>query len=811
MKLRIDSWSHWLRALLFALMAFLITSVFEHTDVFKQVDRDLTDTQSRLLARDMRFDNVVVIDIDEDSAAELQPVLGAWPYDREIFALTTQWLKQIGVRAIAFDIVFAEPRAGDQAFAATLDERVVLAAGDLNSNANRKTDAAYQTALEKISWGVAPQPPVYALWDLTLPIAQLTVKAKIGVVSARPDPDGTLRRTPLVYSAYGRLMPSIALALWYAGEAVPRVETREGQVSVGGKSWAVSPEAEVVLRYPKNLDGLLTVPFAQLVRAANGAKGHEQLAAKLRGKRVIIGNSMERLGDFMQTPMANNRQSGVKLNAMVAELLFSGQVLKPRSLGWDLFLIASVLALVIMMGHPRWQSKLAVQLAVFPLVIVFAGIFVGVADAWGQAMGLLFAISAGFVTHISGMIYRQLQLFRQNQRLEIEKRAATQADALKSQFLSHITHELRTPLTAIMGFNNINWHGSDLGRDQRMNNSEIVDRNCQHMLALVNNLLDQAKIEAGQLAIQKHPDKLRAVVSDAIATVQPLLHGKPVKLRTDEIDVPEFLSIDAFRLRQIVLNLLSNAIKFTEKGEISVVSAWHDNELTLSVIDTGPGMPDEAVKRLFTAFEQADASIAAKHGGTGLGLTISRNLARLMGGDIKVHSALGKGTTFTVTVAAERALEDGAEGAAQPASQRAAESVRNVLQGTVLVAEDMPDTRALVVRHLEQLGLTVLQAVNGEQAIEIALAKRPDVVLMDMEMPVVAGPEATRTLRMCGFSAPVLALTAHKGEDGRLRALAAGCNSVVEKPLTRSSLLTALSTALAPESPRVAAGAGHGG
>jgi CheY-like chemotaxis protein len=415
---------------------------------------------------------------------------------------------------------------------------------------------------------------------------------------------------------------------------------------------------------------------------------------------------------------------------------------------------------------------MAAQWLVFPLLIAFAGLFASIAIASGQALGLLYAICAGVLTHLINLSYQQVQLFRNNQRLELEKRAATQADALKSQFLSHITHELRTPLTAIMGFNNINWQSSDLGREQRMKNSEIVDRNCQHMLALVNNLLDQAKIDAGQLTIQRHPDKLRPVIQDAVATVQPLLQGKPVKLRTDEVDVPEYLDIDAFRLRQIVLNLLSNAVKFTEHGEISVISAWHDDELTLSVIDTGPG------------------------------LNISRNLARLMGGDIRVHSTVGQGTTFTVTLAAERVAPYGSERRSAP---RSAES-RHMLHGTVLVAEDMPDTRALVVQHLEQFGLTVLQAENGEQAIEIALARRPDVVLMDMEMPIVAGVEATRTLRMCGFSAPVLALTAHKGEEYRLAALGAGCNGLIEKPLTRSSLLVPLSAALAPN----AKGVNHG-
>ncbi|MBM3344116.1 MAG: response regulator [Betaproteobacteria bacterium] len=526
--------------------------------------------------------------------------------------------------------------------------------------------------------------------------------------------------------------------------------------------------------------------------AADGLAGMEPLGNSLRGKRVYIGASMERLGDYMQTPIG--RQSGVKLQVMVSSLLDGGHVLKPRSRWWELLLTLSAVGLVMVMTQPRWQSRPAVQWSVIPALIALLAVLGAMATARGQASAILFALTAGVLAYLNGLLFQQVLLYRSNQRLEMEKRAAKQADALKSQFLSHITHELRTPLTAIMGFNNINWHGDDLGRDQRVNNSEIVDRNCQHMLSLVNNLLDQAKIEAGQLSIQRHPEKYEPIISDALATVRPLVKDKPVKLRADVMDVPEFLDIDAFRLRQIVLNLLSNAIKFTEKGEIAVMSSWHDNVLTVSVVDTGPGMPPQVVERLFAAFQQADAGIAAKHGGTGLGLTISRNLARLMGGDITVRSTVGEGTMFTVTLAAASAGPYGPERRAAP---RMGPSI-NVLHGTVLVAEDMPDTRLLVARHLEQFGLNVLQAENGEQAIAIALSKRPDVILMDMDMPIVGGAEATRTLRMCGFSAPIWALTAHKSDAERLKALAAGCNGLIEKPLTRASLLVPLSTALAP-------------
>lgn len=317
------------------------------------------------------------------------------------------------------------------------------------------------------------------------------------------------------------------------------------------------------------------------------------------------------------------------------------------------------------------------------------------------------------------------------------------------------------------------------------------------MLSLVNNLLDQAKLEAGQTAIQRNPERVRNVISDALATVTPLVLGKPVKLRMDDQGVPVLLSMDAFRLRQIVLNLLSNAIKFTQQGEIRVTSSWRDDVLTVAVNDKGPGMPEAVIQRLFGAFQQADAKVASRHGGTGLGLTISRNLAQLMGGDIAVSSEAGAGSVFTVTLNSPLALAEAEEATVPAVAAQMDRVAPAALRGTVLVAEDMPDIRALIVRDLQGLGLTVLVAENGEQAIESALYRLPDAVLMDMDMPVIAGGEATRTLLQCGYIRPILAHTAHKGDDQRRLALASGCNAVVDKPLTRASLQVALASALA--------------
>jgi CheY-like chemotaxis protein/anti-sigma regulatory factor (Ser/Thr protein kinase) len=359
---------------------------------------------------------------------------------------------------------------------------------------------------------------------------------------------------------------------------------------------------------------------------------------------------------------------------------------------------------------------------------------------------------------------------------------------LKSEFLNHLTHELRTPLTAIMGFNKLNQFTDDLGRDARIHNSAIIGRNCEHLLALINNNLDLAKIEAGTLVIATAPEDPEQLIRDVVATMKPLADDKRLRLRfTRGTALPPALALDAFRVRQILMNLLSNALKFTPTGTVEVVASWHLAALQVEVRDTGPGIPDEALARIFEPFEQADSSIAQRFGGTGLGLAITHNLVSLMNGTIEVESKRGTGSTFRVRIPTEATAR---VETVRPITEAIA--AREPLAGRVLVGEDNDDIRALVEVFLARLGVETRAVANGFSAVEAALSERFDVVLLDMEMPVMNGYEAVHVLRTRNYTGPILAFTAHHDGLEADRARTAGCDRIVAKPISLEGLRNAL-------------------
>jgi signal transduction histidine kinase/ActR/RegA family two-component response regulator len=398
---------------------------------------------------------------------------------------------------------------------------------------------------------------------------------------------------------------------------------------------------------------------------------------------------------------------------------------------------------------------------------------------------------------------------RRSEDLREAIKRAERANEAKSEFLANMSHEIRTPMNAIIGFSE-NLLAPDITEAERVEAVRTIHRNGLHLLEIINDILDLSKIEAGKLTIENERAAPAEVVEDVLTLMRDRANSKGLKLAGEYVgDLPATIETDAKRLRQILINLVGNAVKFTETGGVRLRVAYLPDpvrQLKIDVIDTGIGLTAEQVSRLFQPFEQADSSTTRRFGGTGLGLTISRRLARMLGGDIEVTSIYGTGSVFSVTLATGD-LEGIAFAPVEPNQPRAAApepakpAVTAVtLGGRILLVDDGPDNRKLLSVILRKAGAEVATAENGLEAVEAALASRAttpfDVILMDMQMPVLDGYDATRRLRDAGWSGPIIALTAHAMAGDRERCLEAGCDDYVTKPVDRKKLLALLAALL---------------
>ena len=389
------------------------------------------------------------------------------------------------------------------------------------------------------------------------------------------------------------------------------------------------------------------------------------------------------------------------------------------------------------------------------------------------------------------------------------RRAAQEASRLKSEFLAHTSHEIRTPMTALVGYTEL-LGDPDLSPAERAEGLATVRRNGEHLMTIVNDILDLSKIESGRMTIERMACSPFALVAEVAAVLRP-------RAAHDGLDVevgyrsplPETIETDPTRLRQILLNLVGNAIKFTPRGSVRLeVGPVEDTRLCFEVIDTGIGLDAEQQARLFTAFSQADASTTRRFGGTGPGLANSKRLAGMLGGDLRVRSLPGEGSTFTLTIdvgslAGVRLLDRPPEVRAAAERPEPSADERQALRGRILLAEDGLDARRLLARHLRAAGAEVETAENGLVACELALraaeAGAPyDLILMDMQMPELDGYAAAARLRAAGYRGPIVALTAHAMEDERARCLGAGCDGFATKPILRRTLIEVARTYLAP-------------
>jgi signal transduction histidine kinase/ActR/RegA family two-component response regulator len=382
--------------------------------------------------------------------------------------------------------------------------------------------------------------------------------------------------------------------------------------------------------------------------------------------------------------------------------------------------------------------------------------------------------------------------------LEAAKKLAEDATRTKSDFLANMSHEIRTPMTAILGYADLMADPAQ-GETERLDCIQIIRRNASHLLTIINDILDLSKIEAGKMSVER----IETSPTHIIADVASLMRGRALeKGLSFDVEytgrIPRTIQSDPTRLRQILVNLTGNAVKFTQKGGVRLLCgpAGAPNRIRFEVADTGIGLSPEQQSRLFSSYSQADSSTTRKFGGTGLGLSICRKLALMLGGDVRVTSTPGEGSSFSVEVdtgplegvelftpAGE--IRDRATPEPAPLQDKPLANIN------ILLAEDGPDNQRLISFILRKAGAQVTIAENGRIAVEKALdsAAAYAVILMDMQMPEMDGYTASSTLRARGYRTPIIALTANAMSEDRQRCLAAGCDDYASKPIDRNVLI----------------------
>lgn len=400
-----------------------------------------------------------------------------------------------------------------------------------------------------------------------------------------------------------------------------------------------------------------------------------------------------------------------------------------------------------------------------------------------------------------------------NENLATAKQAAEEANRSKSMFLANMSHEIRTPMTAIIGYTEI-IREEDVEKSappERINSLDAILHNGRHLMTIINDILEISKIEAGKLNVEPVKCPISTVLCDVMAMMHIRAGEKGLYLTSDFSGlIPETIVTDPNRVRQILINLIGNAIKFTAKGGVHLNIKYLDDDkaypkMQFDIIDSGIGLTEEQIESLFQPFTQADATTTRDFGGTGLGLVICRRLARLLGGDVVItKSEPEKGSTFRSTISTGP-LGDVklitpnvlTETPVKVRPEHVPQKLRQHLHCRVLLAEDYMENQRLISLILSKVGVDVTVADNGKIAFDKAIEAQTngtpfDVIIMDMQMPVMDGYEATGLLRSNGYKLPIIAMTAHAMPGDQDKCLQAGCDNYLSKPICRDELLDVL-------------------
>ncbi|MDA3958340.1 ATP-binding protein [Oceanispirochaeta sp.] len=405
-------------------------------------------------------------------------------------------------------------------------------------------------------------------------------------------------------------------------------------------------------------------------------------------------------------------------------------------------------------------------------------------------------ILEGIITDISDQVKADVELRKAIVQAEQARKEAEEANNAKSRFLANISHEIRTPLNGIIGFTEIIM-ASIASLEGQLYAGKILDES-DNLMTLINQLLDISKIEAQQLELNNSVFNLRTLLEETISFIRLRARNKGLTLAVEyDESIPDCIWSDSYRLRQILLNLLSNAVKFTSRGGVEMKAILQEQEgdelvLRFEVHDTGIGIPQDMHLKVFDSFVQADSSISRHYGGTGLGISISREIVNIMNGKIWFDSVEGEGSTFFFTIPCQEAdpMNPGA-----PRLRRSAPFIKTSLVGLrVLVVEDYPTNREIAQHHLQSAGCDVDMAANGISALSKVQDRDYDIILMDVHMPEMDGMEATRKIRSFPRykMVPILGMTANVLPANLQDCRRSGMNDILTKPLRKKEMLESL-------------------